>query len=197
MHFRRLMCAAVFVLAGSMPAIAANLIRNGSFENPIVPDGQLRRFSTGQTFSGWTVVGAAGNVDIITKDFSFEGQTFPPPNGNQLLDLTGASDSATGVQQIIDTVRGATYEISLFVGSAYDPEGQLGTSSTVHVLVNGTEIAVLTTRGRSGTPQLWRKFAVQFVAHNTRARIAFINGDPPGDTDCGIDVVAVRQVATP
>jgi hypothetical protein len=193
----RVTCAAVFLLACSVPAISANLIRNGSFEKPVVADGQLQRFHTGDKFSGWTVVGASGAVDVINKDFMFQGQNFPPKKGNQLLDLTGDSDTATGVQQNVATNAGATYEVSFFLGSPYDTTGQLGTSSTVHVLVDGNEAGSFTSPGKRGSNMHWRKFSTQFVAQKSSTAIAFINGDPQNDTANGLDGVSVTLVAAP
>jgi hypothetical protein len=197
MFMARVVCAAALLVGVNIPAVASNLVRNGSFENPVVPDGQLQRFATGDKFKGWTVIGASGTVDIITGGFSFQNQTFPAKKGNQWLDLTGNTNTATGVQQTIDTSPGATYQISFFIGSAYDTAGQLGTSSTVHVLVDGAELAVLTTKGKAGVNQQWRKVSVQFVAQEKNTAIAFINGDPVTDTDCGIDVVSVMLAAAP
>ena|SRR5205809_6167107 len=42
-----------------------DLIRNGSFEKPAIPDGSFQLFGENTSFSGWTVVGAAGNVGIF------------------------------------------------------------------------------------------------------------------------------------
>jgi hypothetical protein len=192
----RYICAALALMAGTSTGVAAaNLVKDGGFENPVVPDGGLTRFSTGDRIRKWKVVGATGTVDIINTNFTFAGFGCPSKGGVQWLDLSGNSDTATGVQQTIPTTPGATYSITFFIGSVYDPTGPLGTTSTVNVLVDGGQIASFTSKGKKGTTaQTWRKFSTEFVATADKTTVAFINGDPPSDTDCGIDNVSVTQV---
>src|ERR1700722_13443831 len=87
-------------------AFGANLIKNGSFETPVANTGSYLVYSTGDTFAGWKVVGAAGNVGIVSGTFEQNGFTFPAVKGAQWLDLTGVSNSATGVQQTVATTAG-------------------------------------------------------------------------------------------
>jgi len=70
-------------------AFGANLVKNGGFEKPLAPAGNYRCFNTGQTFAGWTVVGATGSVCIVSGTYTFNGFTFQPEAGAQQLDLTG------------------------------------------------------------------------------------------------------------
>src|SRR4051794_17283079 len=93
----RLFIGAAFGALVSLPASAGNLVKNGSFEKPIVPDGSYLLFNTGDSFKNWTVVGDAGNVGIVSGDFSY-CVALPAKKGKQWLDLTGTSDTATGVQ---------------------------------------------------------------------------------------------------
>ena len=127
--------------ASALTAQAANLIANGSFERPIVPAGAYTSFNTGQTFAGWTVVGATGNVSVVSETYRGNGFTFPPEAGAQSLDLTGAgSNTATGVSQNIATTPGAAYRLTFWVGNVVDPNGTDGATSTVNVLVNGVQV---------------------------------------------------------
>jgi hypothetical protein len=189
---------AVLLLAGSAPAVAGNLIKNGSFEKPAVPDGGYTRFSVGQKIGPWTVTGV-GNVDVMSTHFVYVGYKFPAKKGVQWLDLTGCcGGNRTGVKQTIDTVSGATYDISLYVGSQYTPTGNLGIDSTVDVYVNGVQIATFVAKGKEGSDtQVWRKFSTQFVTQSAQSTIEFMNGDPSNDTDNGIDAVSVTLVAVP
>jgi hypothetical protein len=140
-------------------------------------------------------VGASGTVDLINSDFSFAGFTFPAKGGVQWLDLTGDTNTATGVQQTISTTTGATYSLTVYVGSVYNPNGPVGASSTVNVFINGQNIGSFTNNAKSGQPpvQQWRKFSTEFVASGASTTIGFINGDPANDTDCGIDKVSVVE----
>jgi hypothetical protein len=88
--------AGILAGAGGSNAVAGNLIKDGSFEVPAVTDGSYELFSNGQTIdSVWTVVGASGNVAVVSGDFTQNGYTFPAKKGVQWLDLTGTSNSAT------------------------------------------------------------------------------------------------------
>jgi hypothetical protein len=67
----RIAAAACLILSClAQPAFAANLIRNGSFEKPVAPAGSYLQFSTGEKFSGWTVVGAPRSASQVWKRLS-------------------------------------------------------------------------------------------------------------------------------
>lgn len=189
--------AAALLSAIAAPAGAANLIKNGSFEKPVVPDGSFQYFSTGEKFRNWTVVGAR-NIAIVSEDLNYCGHTFPAKYGVQFVDLTGDTNSATGLQQNIDTTPGSTYSLSFLIGNVYDSLYNCGTSSTVNVLIDGVAAASFTNRaGKGSTTIAWRKFSTEFVAQHATTTIALINGDPPADTANGLDAVNVSLVAAP
>lgn len=104
--------AGMMVVAVAMPATAfagtpkvmgagINLMKNGGFEKPVVAAGSFAEFTTGQTFKHWTVVGASGNVAVVSGTFTQAGFSFPAQSGNQWLDLTGTSNTPTGVSQTV------------------------------------------------------------------------------------------------
>ncbi len=68
--------ATAFGLAAMAGAQGANLIKDGGFESPAVPVGSLTRFDTGDKIGPWTVVGASGTVDLISKSYTYDGFTF-------------------------------------------------------------------------------------------------------------------------
>jgi hypothetical protein len=178
------------VLVLLVPAQAqTNLIKNGSFETPIVATGSYELFKTGSTFTGWKVVGAAGNVAIVSGTYTQNGYSFPAESGKQWLDLTGnRSNSATGVAQTVATTPGGRYLLTFYVGNVYDPGGIFGTSSTVKVYVNG--VHVLTAKNSLGSGQkklVWEKFATTITTSSTATKISFINGDPATDNSNGLD----------
>src|SRR5438270_886795 len=116
--------------AVSKPSVAPNLIKNGGFEQPLVGAGGYTLVSAGQSFGGWKVVGAAGNVAPISGTFVQNGIHFTAKAGKQWLDLTGLSNTATGVAQTVKTVKGASYRLSFAVGNVVDTGGIFGTTST-------------------------------------------------------------------
>jgi hypothetical protein len=190
--------AALIAAAAALPAWADNLVTNKSFEKPVVPDGTYQSFNTGDAFKGWKVIGAPGNVAIVNDDFTYCAHTFPAASGAQLVDLTGTTNTATGLQQAVTTTPGSTYTLTFFVGNVYDATGNCGTTSTVNVIIDGTPVVSFTNKdGKNSTALVWRKFSTDFVAKNAKTIIALINGDPPEDTANGLDAVSVRLAAAP
>lgn len=170
----------------------ATLLGNGSFESPTVPAGELTRFYNGDTLGSWTVVGAQGNVDLLHTTFAYCGYTFSAKDGWQSLDLTGSSDSPTGVSQTVATVPGVTYQLFFWVGNVFDPTGPCGVSSTVDVLVNGAQVlAAENTQGTGMTVPAWQAFGLLFTATSTQTVIEFLNADPPSDSSNLIDNVSL------
>jgi hypothetical protein len=188
-------CAALSVgvlIASCGPASAAtNLTKNGSFEVPAVPAGDFRLFSTGQAFSGWRVVGAKGNVAVISGKYQGGGITFNAQAGAQWMDLTGLeSNLATGVAQSFATTRGAEYHLTFWVGNVYNPGGPFGVSSAVKVYVNGVrKLTATNSLHPANHRQAWKEFALTIKATSSRTTISFINGDPRTDNSNGLDSV--------
>jgi len=77
---------AALLTASALTAQGANLIKNGSFEEPIVAAGGLRCLNTGQAFADWTVVGATGNVCILSTTYTANGFTVPAEAGAQSIE---------------------------------------------------------------------------------------------------------------
>jgi len=171
---------------------AANLIKNGSFEKPVAPSGSYELFAESQKFGGWTVVGASGNVTLVSGTFTQNGFTFPAAGGIQWLDLTGNSNTATGVQQVVATTPGTAYTLTFYVGNVYDPGGIFGVTSTVNVYVNNALVFTATnSRGAGQTKEVWQKFTTTITASSAQTTIGFLNGDPGSDTCNGLDLVSL------
>ncbi len=189
----KLLAAAGLLIQG---AFGANLIQNGSFERPVVPAGGFTDFATGSaTLTGWQVVGAAGNVSIVSTTLIGNGFTFPAAVGQQWLDLTGdGSNSATGVQQTVATTPGSTYTLTFYVGNPNDPGGPLGTTSTLSVFVNGTQTFSITNLAGAGLASIfWQKYTTTIVAASSETTIAFMNGDGPTDNTNGLDGITLVE----
>ena len=113
----------------------ADLIVNGSFENPIVPTGGFTLYDGGSNIGGWNVLGA--DVVVVHTASVQNGITFQAHEGNNWLDLTGQfSDSpSNGVTQNVATVIGTTYNLTFHVGSATD--SSIFFASTVDLSIDG------------------------------------------------------------
>jgi hypothetical protein len=181
-----------------LAAPSGDLIANVGFEQPIVPNAQFQIFAAGQSFSGWKVVGAAGNVAIVSGGYQQNGFAFPASSGQQWLDLTGSSNTATGVEQSIPTTPGTEYHLSFSVGNVYDPAGVFGTTSTVTVIVAGRPILSATNSAGRGVKSLvWQRFNTTLRAISAATTVEFINGDPPSDTSNGLDDVSLVAATGP
>jgi Protein of unknown function (DUF642) len=193
--YRGAACAALaagVLIASSVTASAAtNLVKNGSFEAPAVPAGGFKLFSTGQSFSGWRVVGAKGNVGIVSGKYQGAGITFNTEAGKQWMDLTGLeSNMPTGVAQTFATTRGTEYHLTFWVGNVYDPGGIFGVSSTIKVYVNGVrKLTATNSLHPASHRQAWKEFALTIKATSGRTTISFINADPRTDNSNGLDAV--------
>jgi hypothetical protein len=186
----------VLACAAAQPLHAGNLVKDGSFEKPVVPDGSFTSFNTGDKFKNWTVVGDAGSVAIISGDFRY-CVALPAKKGAQFLDLTGYSNSATGVQTDVATNPGSTYSLSFYVGNIVGG-GNCGTTSTVNLVIDGVPIASFTNKAGKGKAAIvWKKFSTEFTAQSATSTLAFMNGDPADDTANGLDGISVTLVALP
>jgi len=175
------------------PGVTTNLIKDGSLEKPVAPNGGFLVFNTGQTFSKWTVVGASGSVGIVSGTFSQNGFTFPAGCAKQWLDLTGLSQTPTGIAQTVATQSGKSYTLKFSIGNVVDPHGIFGTTSTIDVLVNGVQVFSATnSRGAGMTKQVWKSFSTTITANSTSTTIAFLNADPSTDTNDGIDCISLH-----
>src|SRR5580698_1874092 len=95
-------CVAIVALA-TPAAASGNLIVDGNFSSPTVAVGNYSLVSEGFSLAGWRVVGANGDVAVMSGKYTQGGFTFDADHSSQWLDLTGISDSATGVSQTVPT----------------------------------------------------------------------------------------------
>jgi hypothetical protein len=170
-----------------------NLVRDGSFETPIAPSGGFLVFNVGSKFSKWHVVGVSGDIGIVSGTFAQNGFTFPAGCGTQWVDLTGIATIGVGVAQKIATVQGSQHVLTFSVGNVVDPNGIFGTTSTVNVLVNGVQtFKAVNKKGVGLKVQVWKSFTTTITAPSSSTTITFVNGDPAGDDNNGLDCVKLN-----
>jgi len=173
-------------------AAQVNLLRNPSFESPLVPSGASATFPLGSNVDGWTVVGAPGNVAVVSGASTVNGFHLQADTGAQWLNLAGTSSTATGVEQTVPTMPGTLYDFSIAIGSVFNPGGSLGTSSSVNVFVNGVFQSGGQIFGSSlGVPNAigWGGIGFRMAATTDAVTLRIVNGDSPSDTLSGIDTV--------
>jgi uncharacterized repeat protein (TIGR03803 family) len=186
-------------LGFALPAMAGsqNLIADGGFENPAPPDGGFAVYSPGQAVGPWSVIGS-GNVALTSTRYSSRGIRFDAHAGASFMDLTGTCDCGdpSGVAQTVATIPGVTYKLTFWVGNSYIPGA--GTTSTVNAYVNSTLlISAENSQGDGFDTQLWRKFSATFTATSGQATIMFLNGDPNGDINNGLDGITLVAGGAP
>jgi len=172
----------------------ASLLVNCGFELPAAGTGGFVLRTPGKDVGGWLVIGAAGNVGALSSAYADRGFSWPAQQGAQTLDLTGNTNTATGVSQAVVTLTGEEYELSFWLGNIVDSGGHYGVESTVSVLVNGSEILRPTNAEGAGTSTVaWRQFVTTFKAQGASTTIAFVNADVSADHSNIIDNVVLLQ----
>jgi choice-of-anchor C domain-containing protein len=199
MHQRisRAVLAFAMLTACSSVSLQANAITNGSFESPLVPAGGFTDFASGSSaIPGWTVVGAAGGVSIISGTNTQPCCSFPAEDGAQFLDLTGDGTNAVeGVEQTISTAAGTNYTLTFWVGNLDNPSNGLGPTSTVNVNLgglNGTLLDSVTNSSTNSTTLTWEMFTTSFTAAASTTTLDFLNENPSNNNINGLDNVSVN-----
>ena len=196
--------AAVLLAASCAQVHAANLIKNGFFEQAGVPPvsaGSYQVYPVGSKgIPFWTVVGANPGADVALVSTTYTGNGFlcNAHTGTQSVDLTGdISGGFAGLSQTVPTVAGQTYTLSFWVGNLYDVKGFDGLSSTVAAYVNNQLVIMATNSNGKGVNHIvWQKFTVTLTATGPSTTIALYNDDPYGDNYNGLDDVQLTPVTT-
>jgi len=178
-------------VASAATAQAANLIKNGGFETPPTPAGYFTTYGLGQNIGKWTVIGSNGNVATV-NNFDEGGVLWSAHRGSAFLDLTGTCDCGanSGVAQVVNTTPGTSYALTFWVGNTVI-QGQ-GDTSTIDVYNGSTLLLAATNKAGTGsTKEVWRKFTTSFTASGAKTTLSFVNADPNGDEQNGLDDVTL------
>ena len=201
---------------GSAPA-SANLLLNGSFENPPVDSGTSDciglngcfGFEVGQTIgTGWTVFGPGCTdmcprppIIILSNDYAAEApRFFTAQDGNQSVDLTGASNQGpNGVQQVVTLAPGA-YELSFWIGRQGTGTFYNGSAAATLVINGIDQNTFANTLNDLALNINWQQFIFNFAASGPTT-IAFRNASlvigPDGQNEVGLDNVSLLPVPEP
>jgi hypothetical protein len=190
----RLIYSLAFTLLAlfAAPSALANLIVNGSFEDPVVPANFYANYLGGSTaVTGWTVVGV--DTSIVDGGFTQSGITFQAQDGEQWADMAGimSNDPSSGLTQSIPTTIGDPYLLSFYVGSATG--GGQFFPSTVDLSIDGNPRVPFFNPTGPANMLDWLQFSVPFVATGTSTSITFFNGSAPNNFLSGLDNVVVER----
>jgi hypothetical protein len=182
----------ILLLGASLVAGAANaknLIGDGGFETPPSPASYFTTYSPGAMIGEWSVTGS-GNVATV-NNYNEGGVLWSAHRGKAFLDLTGTCDCGanSGVAQTIKTVVGATYQVTFWVGNT-TIQGQ-GSTSTVQVYIGSNLLITAKNKAKGNPTEVWRKFVTGFTATAGTTTISFVNADPNGDEQNGLDDVTI------
>jgi hypothetical protein len=184
------------VVALTATPVVANLIVNGSFETPTVPNGAYINYPGGSTaITGWTVVGV--DSAVTSTNFTQSGVTFNAEDGNQWIDLAGVTSNSmtSGVTQSISTVIDDTYQITFYVGSSDAPPFFF--PATVDLSIDGGARTHYSNPATPATMLDWELFTVDFTATNSSTNLTFLNGDDSSNYETPLDNVSVDVVPEP
>lgn len=135
---------------------SANLIVNGSFENPVITSSFLPVPNGSGTIAGWTVTGIS--VDIVNQNYL---SGYPARDGNQFIDLAGTPGPGH-IEQSFATTMGQSYNV-YFSGSTNNLGNQM------QVYLNGSLLYNITTPPQ-GT---WVDYGFSFQATSNTSSIGF------------------------
>jgi hypothetical protein len=176
---------ALLVLMAGRPA-HANLIVNGSFEAPDIPQNTFLVFSS---IPGWSIVGTA-QAEI--QDRRAGNLLVPPYDGNQQLELDGFTNAS--LVQTVSIPADGLYSLSL----AYSARPQFPASTnTVEVLWDNVLLAVYS---ESGVGLIQLDWGVKHILIDTFAgdHALMLRGAGTSDTVGGIvDAVSLDAVPEP
>lgn len=170
-------------------ALGGDLVINGGFEDPAVPDDDLDGgllFTAPTILPGdWSLV--AGSVDILRRSGSTPFQT---PEGSQAIDLTGMGSRGT-IRRTLDATDYAVYRLTFWI--AGNPTCEPGVKR-VTVTVENTIFASLmfNTTGRTPANMGWTGYEYTFQGVSEPR---FLQFQSTTGTNCGImlDGVALEK----
>jgi len=177
---------AVLGISWFAPLVGAQLIVNGSFEQPLAP---LNERTTVSELPGWMV---NGNVDAIHTGF------WQAADGVQSLDLSGEnSGPGNYIEQAFPTVVGEAYALTFFYGNNNGDPWALG-----RVSVSGASTLLsrdLQHSGSTAQAMDYTLFGETFMADSPTTVLRFTHFDSPTPFSRGLalDGVAVQPVPEP
>jgi hypothetical protein len=183
--------ASFLIVGGSVePAMAFNLVTNGSFESDANdPIG----FSRPSSLSGWTV--GPNKIDLLSN--SFRG--WSAQDGSQFVEMDAQVN--TSISQTVSSLSaGQNYILSFyyvpradynFPGESNLPASTLG----LDVYLGTSQIFSLAKDG--GPPMNWQRYSYEFTATSTTQAITFVGAGTSDGYGAFLDNVSVEAVPAP
>ena len=205
--FMGLVGVAATLVTVSAHGAKADLIVNGSFESPGIPNYFYTNYGTqtnptnwgGTSFTGWDV--PVNNVDIVAR--SPNGPwTGAAADGSQYLDLVGYGGTG-GIAQTFATTPGQAYRLSFAYSN--NPGGSANPARMLVDITDGSSNTILFSsnfvHGGAQAGNLdWTHFSTVFIADGTSNTIRFTEIDGASGCCNGgvlLDAVGISAVPEP
>jgi hypothetical protein len=221
-------CRVIVLIAVSLlwvaPALANNILVNGSFESPVVNPawhcgpfadcagyhnavdgndyiGAWLLLPNTPTENGYAAVMVTGPTYHETDNYTGAHLNFTPQDGNQALDLTGEGNQGTwnGVKQTVATSPGQTYYLTFYLGHQWGlAPGYEVSPAAVTLYVNGDSVGLFTNSRNDRIDDItWLFESYTFTADSNWTTIAFQNATDSHNQYAGLDNVSLAQVPEP
>lgn len=167
------------------PSFGANLIQNGSFEDPAgnweyVPGGQSKP-------SNWQTI--LNGIEIFTNDDLGVGFPYPTTiqNGVKAVDLAPYTYQGGGLRQSFPTQPGVAYDVSFHAATEYN-WGKNGTGNVFATTASVVEVFPLV---NYSADLVWETKTFSFTATGTTSTLTFLSLDNPYQHVASLDGVSV------
>jgi hypothetical protein len=163
------------------PALAQNLIQNGSFESPALGVGNWNIFPGG--IPNWSITTGSG----IEVQSNVAGTALA---GDQLVELDGSDNS--GMAQTVATQPGAPYLLAF----GYSPRpGQGSLTNAIQVFVDGNLVANIAHDGSANADAVWLRYSYAVTATGPAMTIEFRASGTSDGVGGYVDDVTLTPIA--
>lgn len=178
---KKLLLASLLFIV-SLNGHAANIVVNGSFENPDIAPGTWMVFSP--SIMGWTTGGAGIEIRDGVAGKAYQGSQFAE------LDSHGANSNSS-ISQTLSTLVGQTYKLSFAYSGRIN---QLESTNGISVFWNGALLDTVSAVGSNIHNWVVYSFTVQAIGNDVLKFAAVGKEDTLGGS---LDAVKVNAVPIP
>lgn len=169
------------------PALAANIVVNPSFEDPIVVQSGFTTYSAGSTaITGWTVTAPAANLGVDLVNAPNASSALWAYDADQSIDLAGTPGRG-GIEQALTTIANQSYTLSFALSSNGGPY-----ANGVSIFWDGNLVSTESSPA-FGT---WTVVSFNVTATTTSTLLSFV-GNIDGFAGTLLDAVSVDAVPAP
>ena len=175
-----LLFSALFLSFATLSLRASNIVVNGSFEDPALPNGSWSLFTS---IPGWSL--ASGPYIEVQNHVAGD-----PYDGNQFVELDSTAESA--IFQDLPTIAGAEYYLSFaFSARPGVPVNIMGVSW------NGLPVTTLSADGSALADTNWNVYSFTVAATSSSTRLQFSGLGPSDSLGEYVDAVSVQTTPEP